>query len=124
MELGHGDCGAGLFDYVLLLLHSLLSSPLFRIKIISSKYPISLDLLIQLQPYVVVVLHLNSVDPIRNSVSTLALDYRPLRKKEKLFALNESLFSTGSCHGDGRIIFDVVLKKDSAKITYSRGMTY
>ena len=61
--LGHGDCGAGLFDYVLLLLHSLLLSfPLFR-KINSHDYPITMALLIQLQPHVVVVPHISSVHP-------------------------------------------------------------
>jgi hypothetical protein len=61
--LGHGDCGAGLFDYVLLLLHSLLLSfPLFR-KINSPDYPITMALLIQLQPHVIVVPHISSVHP-------------------------------------------------------------
>jgi hypothetical protein len=46
--------------------------------------------------------------------------YRPLGLlKEKLFTLDESLFLTGSCHGDGRTIFDVTPKQRTV-----RGMTF
>ncbi len=88
----------------------LFSCPLFR-KINSSEYPITI-----LALYTIVIFstfagccsssQFCQSNP-RTTVSTSAMDRRSsARIKEKLFtSLDESLFLTGSCHGDGQTIF-------------------